>query len=69
MLCFTLSTYFDSEILTLLLIEILTLLFYVETCILTLYFRCGTNVACHFWNGFKYIMPKCNSLFPLSIVV
>ena len=37
MLCFTLSTYFDSEILTLLLIEILTLLFYVETCILYLY--------------------------------
>ena len=37
MLCFTLSTYFDSEILTLLLIEMLTLLFYVETCILYLY--------------------------------
>jgi hypothetical protein len=37
MLCFTLSTYFDSEILTLSLIEILTLLFYVETCILYLY--------------------------------
>ena len=53
MLCFTLSTYFDSEILTLLLIEMLTLLFHVETCILTLYFRCGTNVACHFWNGLK----------------